>query len=151
MSPEAREKISKAGIGRKKTPIQIEKLRLLNKGKKLSEETCRKLSESHKGHRNSAESYAKMAAKLRGRKYPASFGAKVSASKKGIPPTEKVLDICRVKIQCVENGIIYKSIRDAGRSIGTKEYTHITRAAKTGQRCAGYHWRYLRADYSPEQ
>lgn len=48
-----------------------------------------------------------------------------------------------IKIQCVETGEVFNSIKEAGRAYGTNSPSHISDACRGKRRTAlGYHWRY---------
>lgn len=47
------------------------------------------------------------------------------------------------KVQSIENGIIYPSIKQACKEVGLKTTSNIINAIKSGYRSGGYHWRYI--------
>jgi hypothetical protein len=137
MPPETRQKISEANKGensywygkesptkgRKATPEERQRKSAAQKGKVLSEETKQKISQSLKGEKNvwygkkhSKESIAKM---------------KESASNKRM-------------VRCIETGIVYNSIRDAGDT-NNINYRNI-HSVCSGKRniAGGYHWEFVR-------
>ena len=46
-------------------------------------------------------------------------------------------------IECVESGVVYKSVAEAARAAGTQHNSSISRAARKGYAAAGCHWRYV--------
>lgn len=91
-----------------------------------------------------------------GKKHTKRTKEKISESRKGMHhSTETILKIKQnnpnsKKVQCVETGIIYNSIREAARGVGLKSCTEIIRylqgkaqyAGKDKERQIYYHWRY---------
>lgn len=53
-----------------------------------------------------------------------------------------VTEACARRICCVETGIVYSTIKDAANDLGVHR-ANITRSAKVGYRCGGYHWKYV--------
>lgn len=47
------------------------------------------------------------------------------------------------KVQCVETGVIYKSVTEAYKAIGLKTHTPLALAARTGCKTKGLHWKYI--------
>ena len=85
------------------------------KGRNLTEEHKRKLSDSHKG---------------KGKKHTISSIEKMRKNN-----TKKK------SIVCVETGVIYESINEAGRQTHI-DYRNIHRSCKTNKIAGGYHWEY---------
>lgn len=59
-SPETKEKMRQAHLGKKKSPEHIEKLRQVNKGKKQTPEWMEMMKQVHLGRKNSPETIEKM-------------------------------------------------------------------------------------------
>jgi hypothetical protein len=149
VSEETRKKISETELSKHRHLSLKHRNALMkaNLGSHKSEETKKKLSESHMGIKQSPEEIAKRVEKLKGHKCPESLKKKLHDERKGIPPAECVLEAARKMIRCIETGIVYKSIREAGNSVGCSSYSHICRAAKTGIKAGGYHWEYAMIFY----
>jgi group I intron endonuclease len=108
--------------GRKATPEEIQRKSEAHKGKILSEETKHKISESLKGEKSV----------WYGRKHTQESIEKMKAS-----ATNKR------KVRCVETGIVYESIHDAG---GTNNinFRNIHTVCTGGRNTAGgFHWEFV--------
>ena len=131
MTPEQREKISKARKGKpsnaKGKPMseeQKQKLREINLGKKHSEETRQKLSEARRGKKQSEETKKKRSNSLKGHFISEETRQKISIANMGKRKGEKVSKECLNKRKatnllyeqqfgkrkCVTNGVINKFI-----------------------------------------
>lgn len=89
------------------------------KGRSLTEEHKRKLSDSHKG---------------KSRKHTISEIEKMRRN-----------NTRKKSIICVETGIIYESINEAGRKTNI-DYRNIQRSCKRNNVAGGYHWQYYDLD-----
>lgn len=50
-------------------------------------------------------------------------------------------------VRCVETGIIYNSIKEAGEKLNIKTYNHISDVCKgRRQTCGGFHWEYFKKE-----
>ena len=139
LSPKTRKKISEAHKGekaywygktgptkgRKASPEELLRMSEAHKGKKLSEETKRKISEALKGENSP----------WYGRKHTDVSIAKMKESASN-----------KRSVRCVETGIIYKSIKDAGEHTGIN-YRNI-HSVCAGKRniAGGLHWEYAEAN-----
>lgn len=47
------------------------------------------------------------------------------------------------KVECVESGVVFESISEAGRNVG-RSPSSVSQAIRRGGCCAGYHWRYAK-------
>jgi NUMOD3 motif len=83
LSQEAKDKVSAAQKGRKRTPEQLEQHRKRMKGKKHTPATKAKMSTASKGKKKSASAIANMRKARTGMKHTAEAKAKMSAAKKG--------------------------------------------------------------------
>ena len=122
LSEEAKRKVSEAQKGRKRTKEQIEKMRAYNLGRKASDETKKKLkgrtpwNKGKKGLQHHDEEW----------KIQASIRASQQNS--------------RIKVKCVETGIVYESMQEAIRAVTSKSQGNLCRAIKLNHCFAGYHW-----------
>jgi hypothetical protein len=58
----------------------------------------------------------------------------ISEKNKGLKPRN------RIKIRCIETGVVYDSGADASKAANQKHPTAIWEAVRKGTRCGGYHW-----------
>ena len=127
ISDETRRKMSLAKKGR--TPY--------NKGKHLSEEQKRKIGEGNKGKTMSEEARRK-----------------ISEAQKGhIGYNKGQISEKRIKVLCVENGIIYDSMTIASEKTNAN-ISHISQCCKKqyGRRTAGgYHWQYYKEEEKKDE
>ena len=49
---------------------------------------------------------------------------------------------CAKRIECIETGEVYDSIRDAASKLGVSD-KNAQRAIKKGYRWGGFHWKYI--------
>ena len=130
MSEESRVKIAAAVRGRKRPPMTLEqrkKISVAHIGKKMppkSEETRRKLSEANKGKKFSEEH----------RRHISEAKTGVQCGKNN-PRARQVL--------CVETGVIFDTIKEAGERIGGSPKNIIACCRGRIPRSGGYHWRYV--------
>lgn len=150
VSEETKKKISKANMGNQ-----------YGKGRVLSDEHKRKISEAMKGNqhtkglkmpehvkqillesRQNEEVRKKISISNTGKKQSEEHKRKNSESHKGLGAK---------RVVCVETGIIYESIKEAGNMNNIKGHGHIS-ACCAGNRktCAGYHWCF-EEDYNEEK
>lgn len=113
-TPEAVEKIRKAGSGRKHSAQSKAKLSAIHTGKTLSEDHRQKLSVAHSGKTLSENHKQKIAATTPNRK----------------------------AVLCVETGQIFPSITEAAKTLGVSEAS-INQAIRKGVRCKGNHLRFV--------
>lgn len=129
----------------------------------LSEETKKKISDSHLGMKVSEEAKKKMSESHKGEKHNM-YGThrseetkrKISESNKGkhstpqdIDRLNKMHDMIKKPIMCIETGVIYESVTNAGKLMGISS-GNITSVCtgtpmKNGrirQTAGGYHWKY---------
>lgn len=55
--------------------------------------------------------------------------------------TRRLADACGRSVMCVETGEVFSMLKDVEDKLGLSK-GNIRRAAKTGYKCGGYHWRY---------
>lgn len=128
----------------------------------MSENTRRALLKYHTGRKTPRDVVEKRAQKLRGRKVSKTCREKLSKIKKGVKQSEE--QIQRVtdsinklyssgdspytkRVRCIETGVEYYSLGDAGRRTGIS-YKRISEVARGIRKTAGgYHWEYA----NPEQ
>ena len=170
-SEETRRKISEANKGKTVTPEQRLKISNTLKGRKLSLETCKKISEAMQGeksywygkvgptkgrkaspdelqHRSEAhigntpseETKKKISNALKGENSPW-YGKKHTAES-----IAKMRESAKNKreVRCIETGIIYNSVHDAGDKTNTN-YRNI-HSVCLGKRniAGGFHWEFVR-------
>lgn len=130
-SEETRNKISQSIMGNQNV-----------KGKtwKLSEEICRRMSERMKGKRNGL-----------GHKCPESVKEHLRRYNKNRIWTEEMREQSRIahlniggkKLMCVETGVAYESVAEAGRAL-SKDPSSISKCCRGQQQVAyGFHWQYI--------
>ena len=132
LTEEHKKKISinnkKSMLNKHHTEETKQKIREKSLGRKASEETKKKLSEIHKGIVPSAETKRK-----------------ISEAQKGhIGYNKGQISEKRIKVLCVENGIIYDSMTIASEKTNAN-ISHISQCCKKqyGRKTAGgYHWQY---------
>lgn len=137
-------------LGRFHSVESKRKLSLKSKGRKLTEETKKKISKAHSGKKLSAEHVEKIANSNRGKKRTSLQRAHISNSlkgHKGVNHTKETREAIAKKlakpIQCVESGVVYKSIRDAERATGIDSGS-IVKCLKGNLKTAGkFHWIYI--------
>lgn len=139
----------------------------LRKGIKLSEKTKRKISENKKGKKiintenyrkfgnennfygkhHTDEAKEKMSNAKKGKKLSEEVKKKISIANKGKKLTKEHIEKIKKNntqkksIICVETGVIYESINEAGRQTHI-DYRNIHRSCKTNKIAGGYHWQY---------
>lgn len=127
---ETRAKIAAAMLGRKRKPLTAEQRKKIsdsNKGKKMppkSLETRRKLSEAHRGKVFSEEHKQHIR--------ESKIGVYVG---KNNPRARKVL--------CVETGVVFDTIKDAGVFTGGSPKNITTCCRGRLNTSGGYHWKYV--------
>ena len=126
----------------------IEKMRQAQMGRKASEETRKKLSEKHKKENLSEDTIKKMSDSHKGANNY-NFGRKFSEDR-----LQKMHDNNpnKIKAICVETGICYDGLKQAGRETGIS-YTQISNCCKHKPHCltaGGYHWLYY-SEYIEQQ
>ena len=143
VSTETRKKLSEANKGEKNP----------NYGKHLSTETRKKLSESHKGEKHhyygkhlSDEHKRNLSQSLKGRVLSEEHRRKIGeASKKRMQSKNERYKLAKSRMKpvlCIETNIIYQSITEANKLIGTS--TSILRCLRGEYKTSGgYHWKYL--------
>lgn len=136
LTEEHKKKISinnkKSMLNKHHTEETKQKIREKALGRKASEETKKKLSEIHKGIVPSVETRRK-----------------ISEAQKGhIGYNKGQISEKRIKVLCVENGIIYDSMTIASKKTNAN-ISHISQCCKQqyGRKTAGgYHWQYYELD-----
>lgn len=137
--------------------------------KHVSESTRKKISEANKGKHSGADNYMfgrhhtpdarrKMSEKTKGLfigeksplygKHPSEeTRAKMSKSRKESPVVQehmqKMNAAKRKKVLCVETGVIYESVKAAGRGVGHSPANIATACRGEYEQAYGYHWRYV--------
>lgn len=144
LTDECKMKLSIAGKGRKKSEECKAKISKAHIGMKVSYETRKKISEVQKGKKNSPEARRKISSALKLYYSNPENHEKLSESRRG-----KVSGFCKpkVKVKCVETGIIYESIAEAGRSVGKGKNSkcNIYNACSGRAPSAyGFHWEYVK-------
>ena len=153
LSPEARERISNTLKGRK-MPLEVRKkisesLKGENcywygkesptKGRKATSEELQRRSEAHKGKTLSEETKQKISQALQGEK-SVWYGRKhtqESVNKMKASATNKR------QVLCVESGIVYDSIHEAGEQTNTN-YRNIHTVCNGSRNTAGgFHWKFV--------
>lgn len=130
VNDETKSKISATLTGRKRKPLSLEtrkKIGDANRGKKKppkSDETRRKLSEANKGKVFSEE-----------------HCHNISEAKKGMKVGKE--NHRARKVLCVETGVVFDTIKDAGLFIGGSSKNIIACCRGRLNRTGGYHWEYF--------
>lgn len=150
MAQETKDKIAKAHIGNqyslghkhteetKRKMSEAAKGNQRSKGKKMPEHVMRMLLES----RQNEEVRRKISNALTGKKQSEEHRRKNSESHKGIGAK---------KVVCIETGIVYESVKEAGNMNNIKGHGHISACCIGGREtCGGYHWCY-EEDYTEEK
>lgn len=107
-------------------------------GMKHSEETRRKMSEAHLGRRNSEEHNMKISKAKKGQPSPLKGTTFTNEHKRRIQESARK---SMKKVLCVETGIIYESLHEAGRKTGA-DYRNISNCCHGKiKTTGGYHWR----------
>ena len=114
-------KISKTLKGITWTPEQLDNMARGGSLKKMPESYCKMLSERNKKIMQDPNMKKRI-----------SDSVKQTMKEKGLKPGQKI------KVQCVETGIIYESIKEAKKYTGART---ISKAILKGGYSAGYHWR----------
>ena len=130
MPEESREKISQTLTGRKRQP--------------LTEEVRRKISEAHRGKKMAprSEDYRKrLSAALTGRKFTPEHCANISKAKSG-PATSGKNNSHPRAVLCVETGVVFDTIKEAGEFKGGSSKNIISCCRGRLRTSGGYHWRY---------
>ena len=126
------------------TKMKISKTLRGRKGHPLSEEHKRKLSEYHKGKKvppKSEDTRKKLSIALTGRKFSEEHCRHISESKKG---TQVGKNNPRArKVRCVETGVVFDTIKDAGEFIGGSPKNIISVCRGKLKTSGGYHWEYV--------
>ncbi len=113
---ETKEKISKAGIGRKISKEGREKISNSRKGKCLSEETKEKIRLKNKNYKHTEEAKLKISKALKGRKMSEEFCKKMSIIHKG----KKISETERLRLISINTGRIHSEESKLKRSIKLK-------------------------------
>lgn len=150
MAQETKDKISKANMGNKYSlghkHTEEEKRKMsermkgnqYTKGKKMPEHVMQILIES----RQNEEVKRKIALANTGKKHSEETKKKLSESHKGLGVR---------KVVCIETGIVYESVKEAGDMNNIKGHGHISACCNGNrQTCGGYHWCY-EEDYNVEK
>lgn len=131
MSEESKQKISRKLTGRKGTPHTPEsklKISIANKGKKhppMSDESRKKLSEA-----------------LKGRVFTPEHRANISKGKSG-PATSGRNNSHPRAVLCVETGVVFDTIKEAGEFTGGSSKNIIACCRGRLITSGGYHWQYV--------
>ena len=118
-------------------------------GKHLSEETRRKISESNKGHPVSEETRRKIAEGNRGKHLSEETKKKIGDANRGrrasLETRRRMSESSsrKRKVLCVETGIIYNSIRDAAKDVGTPASNVGSVCTGKTKTAGGYSWKYV--------
>lgn len=148
-SPETKEKIRLAGIGRVQTPETREKLRIKHTGKKLSTEHIEKMRKSKTGVKMSpealekaknrtfsAETRAKISAAGKGRKHSPEACEKIRLANTGkihsVETRQRISDVQGIKLKNIVTGEIYGSTRAASYSLGMGKNYVCQKFQRTG-------------------
>jgi hypothetical protein len=104
---------------------------------KQTEETKQKISEKKKNI--SAETRARLSAALKGKRKPKELCELWSKQRKGKQT---------VKVLCVETGIVYLSIKEAGKAVGVhpSNISRSCRCKKGYENSKGLHWKIVREE-----
>lgn len=170
-SEETKKKLSESHKGSKnhmygKHHTEATKIKIGNKnrGRVRTQETTNKIVKKILGQKRSNETKIKMSKNnyWKGKKIPQEIRRKISESKKGSTPWNKGLKDCysqdtlrkmkeskqgvnsplSKKVVCLENGIVYNGIREAGRMLDI-DSSSITKVCKNKKENAkGYHFKY---------
>ena len=130
VNEETKKKISEKLTGRKGTPH--------------TPESRRKLSEARRGKKmppRSEEYRRKMSLALTGRKFTPEHRANISKSKSGAATSGKNNSHPRA-VLCVETGVIFDTIKEAGDFTGGSSKNIISCCRGRLNTSGGYHWRY---------
>lgn len=138
-SDAAKEKISKAHKGERKSEEHKEKLRLANIGKHHTEETRRKLSESHKGRKLNKNQLEALARYNHRKINSAETRAKISANSKN-----------KKKVVCVETGQVFDTVKDASAWLRMSPNAVSNAVCGYAERAGGYHWKYYHEEDQDE-
>ena len=113
-------------------------------GKPLSDEAKRKISEARRGKKmppRGEEYRKKLSAALSGRKFSPEHCANISKAKSGAATSGKNNSHPRA-VLCVETGIVFDTIKEAGDFIGGSSKNIISCCRGRLKTSGGYHWRY---------
>lgn len=130
VSDETKARISNSLIGKKRGPLTVEQRR--------------KISEAHKGVKmppRTKETRLRLSAALKGRVFSDEHKRRISEAKRGTqggknnPRARKVL--------CVETGVMFDTIKDAGCFTGGSPKNIISCCRGRLQTSGGYHWKYV--------
>jgi group I intron endonuclease len=130
VNEETKKKISEKLTGRKGTPH--------------TPESKKKLSEARRGKKmppRSEESRRKLSQALKGRTFTPEHRAKISKSKSGAATSGKNNSHPRA-VLCVETGVIFDTIKEAGEFKGGSSKNIIACCRGRLNTSGGYHWRY---------
>lgn len=129
-SDETRAKISKTLTGRKRGP--------------LSEEQKRRISEARMGIKcppRSEEYRRKLSVAHRGKVFSEEHKRRISEGKRG---TQAGANNPRARsVRCVENGIVFGTVKDAAAFVGGSPKNIIHACAGRLKTSGGYHWEYV--------
>lgn len=110
----------------------------------VSDEMRMKMSKAQKGRKHNKETKEKMSAWQIGKKLSEETKKKISAAHAG---RKRIMDFeskCKKPVRCIETGIVYKTIKDAGISIGYIDGCAISRCLRGKSKTSGgYHWEYV--------
>lgn len=170
-SEETKRKISKAHKGKKISSEQRAKISETLKGRELPEETRKKISEAlrgekcywygkvgpTKGRKAPLEELMRRSEAHKGKTLPLETKQKISEALKGekspwygrkhtedsIKKMKQSAENKR-KVKCVETGMVYNSIADAGRESKINYRNIHSVCAGLRKTAGGYHWEYVR-------
>ena len=132
VSEETRRKIGEGNRGKGKSEETIQKWRESRKKYTHSEETRRKIGEGNRGKRLSEETKRKIGAANRGRHF--------SEDAKRLMSENSSL---KRKVMCIETGVIYDSIREASKHVGTPASNIGSVCRGKTKTAGGYSWSYI--------
>lgn len=111
----------------------------------VSEETRRKLSEKRRGIKmppRSEEARRRLSLALTGRKFTPEHCANISRAKSGPAYSGKNNSHPR-KVRCVETGVVFDTIKEAGEFKGGSSKNIISCCRGRLKTSGGYHWEYV--------
>lgn len=139
-TPEAREKIRLAGIGRRLTREVIDGMRRRRLGMKLPAAWVENIRRSKQGVKFPAIALQRAIAANTGRKRSPETCAKIGAVHRGKTVPEHVTRMFFVPVRCIETGEVFESVKAASLSTGIGR-TNITQTLRKANKTAGgYHW-----------
>lgn len=154
-SIETRKKISNANKGKKLSAETKEKLRIANTGRMVSKKTREKISKNIKGRKHTDQTKKKISISHVGKSFSEETRKKMSASRIG--NTNRVgknhsndtiqkmrnKNTCKPVI-CIEDNLIFKSIREAARFYKTTNSNigQLCSGTTKNKMCRGKHFKY---------